>query len=74
MTTRKELLPGVFLTSIQDGRFKTACFSLSFLRPLRADDSRMDRRGLLRLHGGDKIELQRHAHPGRDPVKTARRR
>jgi len=38
MTTRKELLPGVFLTSIQDGRFKTACFSLSFLRPLRAGE------------------------------------
>ena len=39
----------------------------------RADDGRMDCRSLLRLHGGDKIELQRHAHAGRDPVKTARR-
>ena len=42
MTTRKELLPGVFLTSIQDGRFKTACFSLSFLRPLRAGEAAMN--------------------------------
>ena len=39
----------------------------------RADDGRMDCRGLLRLHGGDKIELQRHTHAGRDPVKPARR-
>ena len=42
MTTRKELLPGVFLTSIQDGRFKTACFSLSFLRPLRQEEAGMN--------------------------------
>ena len=42
MTTRKELLPDVFLTSIQDGRFKTACFSLSFLRPLRAGEAAMN--------------------------------
>lgn len=42
MTTRKELLPGVFLTSIQDRRFKTACFSLSFLRPLRAGEAAMN--------------------------------
>ena len=39
----------------------------------RADDGRMDCRSLLRLHGGDKIELQRHTHAGRDPVKPARR-
>lgn len=30
MTRRTELLPGVFLTAVQDRRFKTACFSLSF--------------------------------------------
>ena len=42
MTTRKELLPGVFLTAVQDGRFKTACFSLSFLRPLRAGEASMN--------------------------------
>ena len=42
MTTRKELLPGVFLTSIQDGRFKTACFSLSLLRPRRAGEAAMN--------------------------------
>lgn len=42
MTTRKELLPGVFLTSIQDGRFKTACFSLSLLRPLRTGEAAMN--------------------------------
>ena len=39
MTTRKELLPGVFLTSIQDGRFKTACFSLSLIRPLCREEA-----------------------------------
>ena len=42
MTTRKELLPGVFLTAVQDGRFKTACFSLSFLRPLREGEAAMN--------------------------------
>ena len=40
----------------------------------RADHRRMDRRGLLRLHRGDQIQLQRHAHPGRDPVQPARGR
>ena len=39
----------------------------------RADDGRMNRGSLLRLHGRDKIELQRHTHAGRDPVKAARR-
>ena len=42
MTTRKELLPGVFLTAVQDGRFKTACFSLSFLRPLCEGEAAMN--------------------------------
>ena len=40
----------------------------------RTDHRRMDRRGLLRLHRGDQIQLQRHAHPGRDPVQPARGR
>ena len=39
----------------------------------RADNRRMDRGGLLRLHGGNKIEFQCHTHAGRDPVKAARR-
>ena len=43
MTRRTELLPGVFLTAVQDRRFKTACFSLSFLRPLRQEEAGMKR-------------------------------
>ena len=35
MTTRLELLPDVYLTAVQTSRFKTACFSLSFLLPER---------------------------------------
>ena len=42
MTTRTELLPGVFLTSMQDNRFKTACLSLSFFRPLREGEAAMN--------------------------------
>ena len=42
MTRRTELLPGVFLTAVQDRRFKTACFSLSFLRPLRVGEAAMN--------------------------------
>ena len=42
MTRRTELLPGVFLTAVQDRRFKTACFSLSFLRPIRQEEAGMN--------------------------------
>ena len=42
MTRRTELLPGVFLTAVQDRRFKTACFSLSFLRPLCVGEAAMN--------------------------------
>ena len=42
MTRRTELLPGVFLTAVQDRRFKTTCFSLSFLRPLRVGEAAMN--------------------------------
>ena len=42
MTTRLELLPDVYLTAVQTSRFKTACFSLSFLRPLRAGEAAMN--------------------------------
>ncbi len=42
MTTRLELLPDVYLTAVQTSRFKTACFSLSFLRPLRQEEAGMN--------------------------------
>ena len=42
MTTRLELLPDVDLTAVQTSRFKTACFSLSFLRPLRQEEAGMN--------------------------------
>ena len=42
MTTRLELLPAVYLTAVQTSRFKTACFSLSFLRPLRQEEAGMN--------------------------------
>ena len=42
MTTRLELLPDVYLTAVQTSRFKTACFSLSFLWPLRQEEAGMN--------------------------------
>ena len=42
MTTRLELLPDVYLTAVQTSRFKTACFSLSFLRPIRQEEAGMN--------------------------------
>ncbi|MFR4069289.1 MAG: M16 family metallopeptidase [Oscillospiraceae bacterium] len=42
MTTRLDLLPDVYLTAVQTSRFKTACFSLSFLRPLRQEEAGMN--------------------------------
>ena len=34
---RLELLPGVWLNMVQTDRFKTGCFSINFLRPLRLE-------------------------------------
>lgn len=34
---RFELLPGVWLNMVQTDRFKTGCFSINFLRPLRRE-------------------------------------
>ncbi len=34
-----EILPGVFLTSVQSDKFKTGCLSISFLRPLRRQEA-----------------------------------
>ena len=42
MTTRLELLPDVYLTAVQTSRFKTACFSLSFLLPERPEEAGMN--------------------------------
>lgn len=37
MTHRIELQPGVWLTAIQTDRFKTGCFSINLMTPLRED-------------------------------------
>ena len=39
MEKRTEILPGVFLTAVQTEKFKTGCFSINFLRPLRREDA-----------------------------------
>ena len=39
MERQTELLPGVFLTAVQTEKFKTGCFSINFLRPLRAEEA-----------------------------------
>ena len=39
LNKRTELLPNVFLTSVQSEKFKTGCLSISFLRPLRAQEA-----------------------------------
>ena len=31
-TVRKEILPGVWLTALENDKFKTGCFSLNLLR------------------------------------------
>lgn len=36
---RKEIMPDVFLTCVQSGKFKTGCLSLSLLRPLRREEA-----------------------------------
>ena len=35
MDNRIEILPDVFLTSVQTDKFKTGCFSVNLLRPMR---------------------------------------
>lgn len=42
MGERIELLPGVFLSGRQTERFKTACLSLSMIRPLRREEAAMN--------------------------------
>ena len=39
MERQTELLPGVFLTAVQTEKFKTGCFSINFLRPLRTEEA-----------------------------------
>ncbi len=39
LNERREILPGVFLTTVQSTKFKTGCFSLSLLRPLRREEA-----------------------------------
>lgn len=42
MTARTQILPGVFLTAVQTDQFKTGCFSINFLRPLRKEEASMN--------------------------------
>lgn len=39
MISRTELFPNVFLTAQQSDKFKTGCFSVNFLRPLRKQEA-----------------------------------
>ena len=39
MERRIEILPGVTLTAVQTEKFKTGCFSINFLRPLRREEA-----------------------------------
>ena len=38
MNDRMEILPGVFLTPVQTDKFKTGCFSINFIRPLKKSE------------------------------------
>ncbi len=42
MEKRTEILSGVFLTAVQTEKFKTGCFSINFLRPLRREEAAMN--------------------------------
>ena len=42
MKNRTQLLPDVYLTSVQTDKFKTGCFSLNLLRPLRKEEAAMN--------------------------------
>ena len=39
MNHRTEILPGVYLTAVQSDKFKTGCFSLNFLRPMKKEEA-----------------------------------
>lgn len=39
MDNRIEILPDVFLTSVQTDKFKTGCFSVNLLRPMRREEA-----------------------------------
>lgn len=38
MTNRVQILPDVYLTSVQTDQFKTGCMSINFLRPMRREE------------------------------------
>lgn len=39
MNNRFEILPDVFLTAVQTDKFKTGCFSVNFVRPMRRSEA-----------------------------------
>ena len=39
MNHRTEILPGVYLTAVQSDKFKTGCFSLNLLRPMKKEEA-----------------------------------
>ena len=39
MNHRTQILPGVYLTAVQSDKFKTGCFSLNFLRPMKKEEA-----------------------------------
>ena len=39
MNHRTEILPGVYLTAVQSDKFKTGCFSLNLLRPIKKEEA-----------------------------------
>ena len=39
MNLRTQILPGVYLTAVQSDKFKTGCFSLNLLRPMKKEEA-----------------------------------
>ena len=39
MNNRTRILPGVYLTAVQSDKFKTGCFSINFLRPMKKEEA-----------------------------------
>ena len=39
MNHRTEILPGAYLTAVQSDKFKTGCFSLNLLRPMKKEEA-----------------------------------
>ena len=39
MNQRTQILPGVYLTAVQSDKFKTGCFSLNLLRPMKKEEA-----------------------------------